>query len=210
MFTDVQRHLQYMPFIAGRFQVMDELRKTDLEWASISNGFFLDYYVPGLHSHLEIVPIYIDVENNAAGIPGSGNMPVTFTYSYDIGKYVAALLGADKWENEYSIAGETKTWNEVLAIAEKAKGVKFKVSFDAIETLEKGQVTELPGHDKSYAAFGGRETAMPMVQGIYARFGLWMEEGLFEYQGGPALDKIFQEIKPLGMEDAWKKSGETH
>jgi hypothetical protein len=152
----------------------------------------------------------VDVENDAAGIPASGNAPITFTYSYDIGKYVAALLGTDKWENEYSITGETKTWNEVVAIAEKAKGVKFNVAYDAIETLEKGQVTELPGHDKAYAAFGGRERAKPMVQGIYARFGLWMEEGLFVYKEGHALDKMFPDIKPLGMEDAWKNSGDTH
>ena len=186
---------------------MDELRKTNLEWTAICNGIFLDYYVPGLLSHLFKVPICIDVEHNAASIPGSGNTPITFTYSYDVGKYVAALLGLNKWEQDYHITGETKTWNEVIEITEKAKGAKLDVVYEPIEKLEKNQVTELPGHKAAYAAFGGEEVAKPMLQAVFARFGIWMEEGLFVYKDGPSLNALFPEIKPVGLEEAWKKAG---
>jgi hypothetical protein len=158
-------------------------------------------------THLITFPICVDVAQNFAGLPASGNASVTFTYSYDIGKYVTALLGLDKWEQDYRISGEVKTWNEVIEIAEKAKGVKFDVAYDPIEKLEQGQITELPGHKKTYAMFGGEEIAKPMVQGIYARFELWMEEGLFVYKEGPSLNKIFPEIKPLGLVEAWEKAG---
>jgi hypothetical protein len=184
---------------------MDELRKTNLEWTAIYNGIFLDYYVPGLPSYLSTSSICVDVASNFAGIPGAGNAPVTFTYSYDIGKYVAALLGVDKWEQDYRITGETKTWNEVVAITEKAKGVKFDVFYDPLEKLEKGQITELPGHKAMYATFGGEEIAKPMVQGIFARFGLWMEEGQLVYKDGPSLNELFPEIKPVGLKEAWEK-----
>jgi hypothetical protein len=45
-----------------------------------------------------IVPamMVINAINNAALIPGSGNMPAAFTHTSDMAKYVAALLDLDK------------------------------------------------------------------------------------------------------------------
>jgi hypothetical protein len=184
---------------------MDELKKTDLEWTAIYPGIFMEYYVPGLPTYNNIYAINIDVESNMAGIPGSGDVPITLTYSADIGKYIAALQGLDKWERDYRIAGDTKTWHEVIAIIEKGKGVKLDVEYDSMEKLQKGQVRDLPSYQKTYAMLGGGELAKSTVQGMYAQFGQWMEQGEFMYKDGPILNNVFPEIKPLAFEEAWKK-----
>ncbi|KAF2676089.1 NAD(P)-binding protein [Lentithecium fluviatile CBS 122367] len=201
-------HAASFPFAGLRFQIMDELRKTNLEWTAIYNGIFMEYYVSGLPTHLEKYAIAVDVEAGIAGIPASGNVPIAFTYSRDIGRFVAALQSVEKWEQDYRIVGDTKTWNEVVAIAEKAKGVKFDVAHDSVEKLQKGQITELPLHKKAYALLGGAEVAKPMVQGMYAQYGLWMEQGLFVYKdNATVLNDVFPEIKPLGLAEAWEKAG---
>ncbi|KAJ4289073.1 hypothetical protein N0V90_011415 [Kalmusia sp. IMI 367209] len=194
------------PIAKSRLQALEELKKTDLEWTAIYPGLFMEVTVEGLPSYLAITPLMFDVKNNAASLPNKGEAPITLTYSHDIAKYVARLLNLQKWESAYYIAGDVKTWNEILAAAEASKGVKFNVSYDSIEKLQKGQVTELPGHAGVYELFGGRDNALPIVQGLFAQYGLWMEEGIFTYKSGKLLNDLFPDIKPLKLEDAWKKA----
>jgi hypothetical protein len=66
----------------------------------------------------------IDARNNAVSIPGSGNMPVAFTHTSDVAKYVAALLDLNKWEPESFVVGDKVTLNEFLHLAEAAKGTR--------------------------------------------------------------------------------------
>jgi hypothetical protein len=66
--------------------------------------------------------IVLDMANNAAAIPGSGNVPLVFTHTRDTAKFVAASLGLEKWDVETYIKGDKMTFNEVLKVAENAKG----------------------------------------------------------------------------------------
>lgn len=140
----------------------------------------------------------LDVDGNAAGIPGSGTYPVHFTHTTDIAKYTVAVLGLKKWDTKYFIAGETKSWKELVAIVEKVKGVKLNVAFDSIEKLERGEVTELPGHTKMYEAFGGA-ASKPLLQSMMARSGIWMNEGLGQFKGAAFLNEMFPEIKAMRL-----------
>jgi hypothetical protein len=181
--------------------VEDMLSKTDLTWTAFYNGIFLDYYAPGFPSYVTVFPTAVDVQANAAGIPGSGDYPVYFTHTSDIGKYVVAALGLSKWEQKYFIVGDKKTWNQVVELGERIKGVKFDVSYDSVEKLKEGRVTELPIHVEKYALFGG-EAAKPFVQATMSLHGLWFTEGDGEYGPGSYLNEIFSEIKPVSLEDA--------
>lgn len=165
----------------------------------------MDYFVPGLPTHVNRYPMFVDVDNNAAGIPGTGNEPAYFTWTHDIGRYVAALLTLPKWDEKYFIVGDNRSWNSIVEIAEEKKGVKFDVHHDPVEKLKTGQVTELPGHHKAYAMFGG-EAAKPMVQGMMAKFGVWYATGVAsKYEGAKFLNELFPDIKPLTVEEAWAK-----
>jgi hypothetical protein len=185
--------------------VEDTLAKTDLEWTAFHNGIFLDYYAPGFPSYVMMFPSAVDVEANAAGLPGSGDYPVHFTHTSDIGKYVVAALELPKWEKKYFIVGDTKTWDQVVDLAERIKGVKFDVSYDSVEKMKQGSVTELPEHVKKYALFGG-DAAKPFVQANLSLHGLWLAAGEMEYGTGSYLNKMFPEIKPVSLEEAMRKS----
>jgi hypothetical protein len=89
----------------------------------VSNGFFLDYYgIPKVKSYLQPFVFAVDMANNTAAIPGSGDTPVVFTHTFDMAKFVAALVGQADWPERSIIVGDKKTWNEVVAIAEEVKG----------------------------------------------------------------------------------------
>lgn len=97
---------------------------TDLEHTSFHNGFFLDYWcMPAVKSHMTPWTVVVDMASNAAVLPGSGNVNVTFTHTSDVGRYVAAWLDVREWEPRTFLVGETVTWNQFLAIAEDVKGM---------------------------------------------------------------------------------------
>ena len=78
--------------------------------------------MPVLPSHMPNITMILDIPNNAAAIPGSGNVPVIFTHTRDVAKFVAASLDLDTWEPETYVMGDRLTFNELLALAEEAKG----------------------------------------------------------------------------------------
>jgi len=164
-------------------------------------GIFLDFYALSAPSHVPKTAMAVDIVANAAAIPGSGTYPLNFTHSTDIAKYTVALLGLEKWETKYFVVGDTKTWNEFIAIAEAAKGVKFDVTYDSIEKLQQGEITELPGHETIYKAFGDAATAKPMFQKMLSQLAVWMAEGLIKSKR-PLLNEMFPEIEPLTVEKA--------
>ena len=118
------RQVSFHP-ASGKIWSREELEKTkSLEWTTVLNGFFLDYFgIPKVKSYLQPTTIVLDIANDCAGIPGSGDVPVVLTHSFDVAKYTARLLGLDKWEKESYVIGDRLTWNEFLKLAEEAKGI---------------------------------------------------------------------------------------
>ena len=67
---------------------------------------------------------WIDVENCTATIPGDGNKKLVYTAVEDVGEFVAHVLDVtDPWPETLNIVGCTVTHNELVAIAEKIRGV---------------------------------------------------------------------------------------
>ena len=184
---------------------MEALKHTSLEYTAVNNGVFMDYWVvPHVKSYLGGgITFAIDMANMAAALPGSGNTPVVFSYSFDIGNLVAALLTLPTWERESYIVGDRITWNEFLAIAEEARGGKFKTTHDPLESLKEGQVTELPAHKAMYPA-------MPKstLQSICAAFGILGDQGHCNFKTEKTLNDQFPNIKTRKVKDlvneAWQ------
>lgn len=123
----------------------------------------------------------IDIANKKAAIPGSGDVPVVFTYSFDVGRFVAALLPAaqpSSWDEESYMIGDKRTLKEVLAIAEDVMGSKLETTYDSLETLRSGRVTELPAQAAVYPYL-----SKPALQGMCAVFGR-LFEGSFDFEPG--------------------------
>jgi nucleoside-diphosphate-sugar epimerase len=102
---------------------MNELRKTDLEWTTFHNGFFLDCYaIPHIDSYMAPAAFVIDIPNKVAAIPGSGNDPVYLTYTRDLAKFAVAALDRPKWDEMTFCYSDSTTWNDFVALLEDATG----------------------------------------------------------------------------------------
>ncbi|KAH7230678.1 uncharacterized protein BKA55DRAFT_696595 [Fusarium redolens] len=181
----------------ARGRTLATLRTTDLEWTRFDNGFFLDYYGPPslLKSYMNRVAWAIDIVNKKAGIPGTGNEPMTFTYTFDVAKFVIATLDLPKWDELMYCHGEKTTWNEFLKQAEEVTGSKFDVSYDPPEKLQKGEVTSLPSNE------GTPDFPRQVLEGLMSFWGLYALEGKYDMPTDKAINKVFPDIQPLKVKD---------
>lgn len=115
-----------IPSVQYKVEAQKELEKTtDVEWTVFHCGFLMDYWgIPGVKSNMVRTPLvyWLDVANNAAAIPGSGEVKGVFTHTTDVARFVAANLEREKWERATYVYGDRVTWNEFLALAEEVKG----------------------------------------------------------------------------------------
>ncbi|KAH7127811.1 hypothetical protein B0J13DRAFT_645859 [Dactylonectria estremocensis] len=179
------------PVAKAKWALVDALAQTGLEYTVWLHGYLSDYYVsPPIKTHMPILTSYIDVPNETAAIPGSGEVPVVLTNSVDLAKFVSASLTLPKWAPEMSLVGDRLTLNQLVEVLETVRGVKFKVSHDSVEEMKTGKVTELPGHVPLYA-FYPKEA----LQGVFATIGLLAEDGTLDCKDGHDITKDFPDIK---------------
>ena len=162
----------------------------------------LDYWgMPYYPSYLAPVYTLVDMAHNAASIPASGDVPVVFTHTFDIGEYVAGLLDMPEstWLKECVIIGEKLSLNDFLKVAEQVKGVRFETARDKEESLRAGKVTDLPIHKdfEQLKAFGGRE----IMQRVLANLGLLIEAGDFDLDESICINDKFPNIEPRKVRD---------
>ncbi|KAF5007111.1 hypothetical protein FDECE_6542 [Fusarium decemcellulare] len=180
----------------------EELKKTNLEWTLFHIGFFLDFWAgPNIKTYMHPVATFIDIPHQVAAIPGSGDVPVAFTYSQDVARFVTASLDLDHWEPASFAVGDRVTWHEFVKAAEEVTGDKFNVTYDSVEKLSKGEVTELPGHVPAYAFVP--KVVLQQALSVYA---LWSAEGAFSLVSERTLNDVFPEIKPMGVREMLQKA----
>lgn len=192
------RIASYFPIGGAKLNVLAALEATSsLEYTAVYNGYFADYWVlPKVKSYQAPLALVVDIANDFAAIPGSGNELVVFTHTFDIARFVAALVGASKWDKESYIIGDKVSWNQFVQYAEEAKGVKFTVKYDSIEDLKAGKITELPSHPHMYPFF-----PKPMLQGLLAAFGRMFVDGVFDFKPERTLNEEFPEVKARKIKD---------
>jgi hypothetical protein len=89
----------------------------------VLNGLFLDCYGGhDLKSYLPLNAFVVDMANNAAAIPGTGDELVTLTCTFDVAKFLVAALDLPKWPRELRISGDEMTFNQLVRLAEEKKG----------------------------------------------------------------------------------------
>ncbi|KAH7397153.1 hypothetical protein BKA66DRAFT_453736 [Pyrenochaeta sp. MPI-SDFR-AT-0127] len=189
-----------IPTIPIKRQAMAALENSPLEYTVFYNGLFTDYYAtPAIKTYLPAMPFYIDLEHNTAAIPGSGNTPIAFIHTFDLAKYVDLVLDFQKWELEYYVIGDKLTWNEFVGHAQAVKGTKFKIVYDSVDDLKKGQATVLPALAK---ALQFMPTPKEKLLEFITAVGLTMENGDFNLREENTLNSILPHITPLKVRDA--------
>ncbi|KAI0551288.1 NAD(P)-binding protein [Xylaria curta] len=196
-----------MPPIAPKVKALAALKQAEnLEFTSFYTGVFLDYwFVPAIKSYMKPAIMVLDILNAAAAIPGSGDNPIAFTHTSDVAKYVAAALDLEKWKPSYNLTADKVTWNEFLAMVENVCGIKFKVSYDDLEKLKSGQITELPAQVNA-DLFGAGDSYRKYLAAGH----LLMTSGYYDFNDGKSAKDAFPAIKPKTVESlleaVWKKA----
>jgi nucleoside-diphosphate-sugar epimerase len=114
-----------LPQNAPRAATIEFLRTTDLEWTTVYNGQIMDNLgTPYIKSYMGEFSIHVDMANRAAAIPGTGNNLMSFTYSFDVARFVEAALDLPRWEEQMFCYGDVCTYNDVLKLAEEARGMR--------------------------------------------------------------------------------------
>ncbi|KAF4459237.1 C6 zink-finger PRO1A [Fusarium albosuccineum] len=161
---------------------VEQLRSTALEWTRFAVGYFLDCYGLDLKTHIPPLSLAIDIANKKAAIPGTGNEPIAFTYSY--------------------CYGEKSTWNGFLKVAEQVTGASFDTTYDSLEKLQKGEMTELPTHKAELA-----KSPFPaeLTRQLLALLGMWSVAGQFDIPIEGSLNSKYPHIKPLTIREALRQ-----
>ncbi|KAK1502121.1 hypothetical protein CTAM01_05559 [Colletotrichum tamarilloi] len=182
-----------------------ELENSRLEWTAFNCGWFLDYYaMPHVETYIPQTTFVVDMANRQASIPGDGKQKMTFTYTKDVAKFVVEALVLATWEHDTYLIGDEMTWEEFIAIAEEARGgKKFHVTYDSVQKLQSGEITELPGQVAAYSYFPKQ-----WAQQLFSTFGFWVTEGLFDFPKDRALNQVFPQLKVTGVKEMLQNSWE--
>ena len=81
-------------------------------------------------------------------------------------------------------------------------GSKFDVTYDSVEKLKRGEITELPAHTYLYEYF-----PKPLLVEMLSKFGLWVVYGIMSHPREGTLNEQFPEITTTTMKEivgAWK------
>lgn len=84
----------------------------------------------------------------------------------------------------------------------KKSGSKFKVTYDSLEKLEKGEASELPANAAEY-----KHLPKHILQMYFSKFGQCIIAGLFDTPAEKSLNKVFPEVKTTRVEEVvglWK------
>ncbi|KAH6683633.1 hypothetical protein F5X68DRAFT_210903, partial [Plectosphaerella plurivora] len=181
-------------YTAALTGAVDAIKKAGLTYTRVMNGIFMDYFgLPHVSSHLRPFAWALDIPGRRAAIPGTGDDLISITYSKDVARFVAALVGEDEWPEYSLISGSDASLNQIVALVEKALGAKLDVVHDSVEDLKAGKATDLfPGAE----TYGGADTVA-----MAAYLGLTVAEGKMVLPKEGRLNDRFPDIKPKSIED---------
>lgn len=83
--------------------------------------------MPFIKTQIPPMTFAVDIKNRLAAIPGTGEEPISFTYTYDVATFLDAFLDEPKWEELTYCYGEKLTWNKFISIAEEVTGMLLLV-----------------------------------------------------------------------------------
>ncbi|CAF1446444.1 unnamed protein product [Adineta ricciae] len=164
--------------------VREKIKAAGIEYTVFMIGLLMDYFASPQTASKSIgsLVIGVDFSKCVASITGSGDEPFCLTRADDVGKFVAAALELDKWNENSGIVGSRTTWNEIIKLGEKIRGTKFHVQYTCadeaarlIDTMTDNVLEKL-------------------IQQVY----LGIVRGEFDFEA--TLNNICPEIKPTTIE----------
>eukprot|EP01119_Soliformovum_irregulare_P020039 TRINITY_DN6447_c0_g1_i1.p1 TRINITY_DN6447_c0_g1~~TRINITY_DN6447_c0_g1_i1.p1 ORF type:complete len:264 (-),score=59.79 TRINITY_DN6447_c0_g1_i1:113-904(-) len=112
--------------------------QSEIEFTLFNLGWFMDYFLPSKNTYMKsIFSVWpIDMDERKASICGTGNEMCTFTSARDVGKALAQLIDAEKWEEFTYVMGDNLTWNQAIELVQDLNGIKLDVSYRPLEEIQ--------------------------------------------------------------------------
>ena len=163
-----------------KIPVLDKVKASGIEYTVFMNGVLMDYFAAPQKSSssLDIRAVGVDFNKCEANIVGTGDEPFSVILADDVGRFVAAALDLDRWDERSGMVGNRTTWNELIKLGEEVRGKKFDVKRATVEETW-----------KQYDPNGSNQMANFMTE-VFVAFA----QGEFDFE--PTLDKKFPHIKP--------------
>jgi hypothetical protein len=152
------------------------LRHPQLTWTLIRVGIFLDHLtMPHNPKPTYISPfwVFVDIDHEECVFPGDGSQPLVLTHSKDLAAYIECLVGlpAKDWPRESLVASSKLQVKDLASIVKKVTGIHFtsilkkgirqfltlilgkdfQVTYDSLEALRNGRVTQLPSNEPVFS-----------------------------------------------------------
>jgi hypothetical protein len=77
--------------------------------------------------------IGVDFNKGEADIVGTGDESFCITRGEDVGRFVAAALDLEKWDEKLEMVGSRTTWNELIKLGEQVRERKFNIKRTSID-----------------------------------------------------------------------------
>ncbi|CAF1214042.1 unnamed protein product [Adineta ricciae] len=120
-----------------KLPVREKVKASGIEYTIFVNGIFMDYFASPQRASASLPPLTVGVDFNTcqADLFGTGNEPFCITRADDVGKFVAAALDLDKWDEYTGMIGSRITWNELIKLGEKIRGKQFHVKYSSLDEV---------------------------------------------------------------------------
>ncbi|KAF7596685.1 hypothetical protein BBP40_000608 [Aspergillus hancockii] len=187
-----EKHMAALPSYTCKLKAGERLKNSSLEYTHFSIAFFA-------------LPVWIDLENDFAGIPGDGEVIMSLAHTSDIGRCVAALQDLPKWETRYHLIGDRLSINDMVRIAEEVKDTKSDKHYNSKEKLLENRCTILPAHKALLPPGMDESFTMAMI----AASGVRVIDGEMDLDVNLAVNGLFLEMKTCTVRDAvqiWKEA----
>ena len=194
------REYQDWDLYAGKTPVWEAAKASGMECTQFTCGIFMNYLGTGTPkdgtealSGLRPWNFVINTNAGTADVPGDGNTKLTLTRLQDVGKFVAAALDLDKWEEEMGMVGDTKSYNEVISAIEKVTKRKMLVKKNSEDELKK-LIKEVEGarfyNQVRLSVAQGKVQVRPTLNELAPDIEPWTVEKFLEtYWGGVELSE---------------------
>ncbi|KAK7056245.1 hypothetical protein VNI00_002797 [Paramarasmius palmivorus] len=163
-----------------------------LEWTKFVCGVFHNYFAFGCGKEDEAMKYIrrnafrVDGSASKADIPGDGERKLYFTAAEDMARFVAEATQLEQWPEKLDMAGDVKSYNEIVKIFEDVTGKRFQVRYKTEDELL--SLLKLPPQGLSH---GFHMSDLSVIRG--------------GGEQGQVLNEMFPGVKPMGIKDFVEK-----
>ncbi|UKZ49229.1 hypothetical protein TrVGV298_003474 [Trichoderma virens] len=169
--------------------VWEAVKRSGLEYTRFINGLWMNVWAPGAPRD-EVVaragyqgpPFLLDINSGSITIPGDGSGVISVTDMRDVGKYAAASLDFEKWDEDSVIVGDKFTVNELVDKIQKTTGKSLSKSYLSLDAI-------------NAVIAGNPDPATLMIHEFFKI----IAEG--EYDLTPTVNQKVPEVVPLKVEE---------